>query len=473
MEGHLRPTPPLTTWDHRADGLGGSGPAGPESLSQLVRLSTHGPDPVDVAASLSDAAGFIWLDAGDEPGAGPWSVLLWAPHATLTDPAGWPAAARRLHRPTPLHAAVRPPDPLPFTAGVAGLVGYGAGDAVEAVAAAPGAGPEPDVWLAAYDGALLHHRPTSTWWAVGPPARRHAARALLEAAEPAPAAPPAPPARAWSGTPRPAWEAAATAALDAIAAGEVYQLNLTRAVHVHGVDGAWPTYLRLRSAPRPARGAYLRLPGGVAVLSNSPERLLEVDGGVARTFPIKGTRPRGRSEAEDRALAEELMHSAKELAELTMIVDLCRNDLGRVAAPGTVRVGPRTLTLHANVLHTTQEVAADLAAGVDAWDALAATFPPASVTGAPKISATRHIARLETEPRGAYCGAIGFVSDHGVARWSVAIRTAVVAGDLARYHVGSGLVADSDPAAEWDETVAKGTRLAAALHGGSPVADEG
>ncbi len=146
-----------------------------------------------------------------------------------------------------------------------------------------------------------------------------------------------------------------------------------------------------------------------------------------------------------------------------MIVDLVRNDLGRVAAPGTVRASPRRIEPLANVHHAWQEVSARLEPGRDAWDALAACFPPGSVTGAPKVRACQRIRQLEDGPRGVYCGAIGYVGRDGSARWSVAIRTAVFDGDRARYHVGGGVVAASDPADEWWETVAKGRQLARAF----------
>jgi para-aminobenzoate synthetase component 1 len=158
-------------------------------------------------------------------------------------------------------------------------------------------------------------------------------------------------------------------------------------------------------------------------------------------------------------LIAELRDSPKERAELAMIVDLVRNDLGRISVPGAIRVEPRVIRSHANVHHASQRVHARLKPGIDSWDGLAALFPPGSVTGAPKVSASRKIAELETEPRGVYCGAVGYCSG-ARARWSVAIRTAVWDGDSVRWHVGGGIVAGSDPEAEWEETVAKGLALA-------------
>lgn len=382
-------------------------------------------------------------------------MLAWDPTEVVREAADWVEAGRARTRVVSGHEG------LPFVGGCLGYVGYGAGHAVAPV---PRSAPtwEPEVWLGRYDGALLFHGPTRTWVAAGTATfRADAARRVTTAtALPPPGAPTGLALPGWS---RAAYEDAVRRTQELIRDGDVYQLNVTRVAHARGVGSAFDAMRRLRTTSRPERGAWLVLDDGVCVASNSPERLLDVDGRLATTTPIKGTRPRDPDPDKDAAAARELMSSAKERAELTMIVDLCRNDLGRVAVPGSVTVGVRTPTAHTNVHHASQAVRATLLPGVDAWDALAAVFPPGSVTGAPKIRACTRIAELEPEPRGVYCGAIGFVSDHGRASWSVAIRTAVFRGDEARWHIGSGIVADSDPSAEWEETVAKGTLLAAAI----------
>src|SRR5690606_33371615 len=168
-------------------------------------------------------------------------------------------------------------------------------------------------------------------------------------------------------------------------------------------DGPWPSWRRLRRLSAPAYGAWLRLDERIVVQSNSPELYLAVDGREVVSLPIKGTRPRDAE--RDAELAAELLASPKEQAELTMIVDLVRNDLARVCEPGTIRAGARVVTPHANVHHAAQRVEGRLAAGRDLWDAFAHAFPPGSVTGAPKIRACQRIAELEDEPRGVYCGA--------------------------------------------------------------------
>ncbi len=413
------------------------------------------PDPESVFHLLRDRPGAAWLDAVRETRG--WSILAWDPVAVISEGADWPAAGRALRRP-------RAASDAPFASGVLGYVGYGAGHRVEAVPAeAPS--PEPEVWLARYEGALCYRHADGAWTVSGPPAFRAEAEALLAAARPLPPPPRAAPPRARHTVDPARFRDAVRRIRELIADGDCYQVNLTRAVHVEGVTDVWSAYRRLRAGSSAPHAAWIRLDPSLVVLSNSPELLLEVRGDAARSRPIKGTRPRHPDPEVDRALAAALEVSEKDRAELAMIVDLVRNDLGRVAVPGSVHAGPRTLTLHANVHHAGVDVTATLEPGRDAWDALAALFPPGSVTGAPKVRACQRIATLEHAPRGVYCGAIGFVDDSGDAGFSVAIRTAVARGDAVRYHVGGGIVADSDPDDEWWETVHKGRALDAALCG--------
>jgi para-aminobenzoate synthetase component 1 len=180
------------------------------------------------------------------------------------------------------------------------------------------------------------------------------------------------------------------------------------------------------------------------------------EAGNVQTDPIKGTRPRGRTPAEDRALAAELLASAKDRAENVMIVDVLRNDLGRVCRPGSVRV-PRLCRLErtAAVQHLVSTVTGRLAPGRDAFDLLAASFPGGSITGAPKIRAMEIIEELEPVRRGPYAGAALWVGPDGAMGSSILIRTFVADGERLSLHVGGGITWRSDPAAEWDETVAK------------------
>jgi len=268
-------------------------------------------------------------------------------------------------------------------------------------------------------------------------------------------------------------------AREEIAAGNYYQVNLahrfTRPMEGDPVD----LYRALRARhPAPYMG-YLAGHAGMALLSASPELLLEFDGELARTRPIKGTAPRGRTIEEDERRARELLASEKDLAELAMIVDLERNDLGRVCVPGSVRVERHGhLESYATVHHLSADVVGLALPGVDAVDLLAALFPGGSVTGAPKLAAMEAIARLEGEGRGFFTGALGFLGLDGRAAFNILIRTLVwkssPRGEVS-FHVGGGITWSSDARAEDDETLAKGAALAAVLEGefGRPAGKKG
>jgi para-aminobenzoate synthetase component 1 len=188
--------------------------------------------------------------------------------------------------------------------------------------------------------------------------------------------------------------------------------------------------------------------------------------GHVETRPIKGTRPRGLSPLHDAALSLSLRESEKDRAENLMIVDLLRNDLSRCCRPGSVRV-PELFTLegYRTVHHLVSTVIGDLETGRDAVDLLAAAFPGGSITGAPKIRAMEIIAELELSRRGIYCGSIGYVSTTGAMDMSIVIRTLVAAGGRVTFSVGGGIVADSDPESEFQETLQKARALITALAG--------
>jgi para-aminobenzoate synthetase component 1 len=208
----------------------------------------------------------------------------------------------------------------------------------------------------------------------------------------------------------------------------------------------------------------------MAIASLSPERFLRIDAAsrLVEARPIKGTRPRGATPAKDDELARELQTSAKDLAENVMIVDLLRNDLGKVCRTGSVTV-PRLLALesHPTVHHLVSTVTGVLRDGADAFDLVRAAFPGGSITGAPKIRAMEIIAELERAPRGVYCGAIGYVSVTGAMDLNIPIRTIVIrereGEGEATFHAGAGIVWDSEPAAEYQETLAKARTLIEAL----------
>lgn len=248
-----------------------------------------------------------------------------------------------------------------------------------------------------------------------------------------------------------------------IASGDVYQVNLSQrarcafAGDVLGLHGA------LRAGNPAPYGAFLDF-GDFQLLSTSPELFLRKRGRVVETRPIKGTRARGRDAVEDAAYAAELRSSEKERAELLMIVDLERNDLGRVAEFGSVRVeGLYHLERYARVMHQTAQVFAELASGYDVFDCIEALFPGGSITGAPKVRAMEIIEELEPTRRGAYCGAMGYVGFDGDAQLNIAIRSLHVKDGVLDYQVGSGIVWDSDAESEYLETMAKGRAIREAV----------
>jgi len=252
---------------------------------------------------------------------------------------------------------------------------------------------------------------------------------------------------------------------DHIAAGDVYQVCLTHRLEAPLVGGtAWDLYRELRAINPAPFASYLKFPK-VEVVSSSPERFLKLDAaGVAESRPIKGTRPRGGTPAEDERLRRELQNSPKDRAENVMIVDLVRNDFGRVCSYRSVQV-PDFLAIepYATVFQMVSTVQGRLAPGRDRFDLIRACFPGGSMTGAPKIEAMKIIDRLEPVARGIYSGAIGYLGFGGRMDLSMAIRTILVKDHRCYFHVGGGIVADSDPAAEYRETQDKARALLAAL----------
>ncbi len=236
--------------------------------------------------------------------------------------------------------------------------------------------------------------------------------------------------------------------------GDVYQVNLSRRVVARGRLDPLRTWLRLLLGNRARRAVFIDTGAG-AVVSNSPEMLLRARGSRVLTVPIKGT-----SAGTD--AREGLLTSAKEKAELLMIVDLVRSDLGRVAEPGTVLTGGRRVGRVGHLWHAMRRVEATLAPGKDAWDAFSALFPAGSVTGAPRVAAMEIIRALEPCPRGVYCGTVGWFGERA-ADLNVAIRTISFLGDEAHVQTGSGIVLASDPARELAEAKLKAERLLAAL----------
>lgn len=252
-------------------------------------------------------------------------------------------------------------------------------------------------------------------------------------------------------------------AIEYIAAGDIFQVNLSQRFDADLSIDPYELYLRLRGINPAPFASYLNF-GDVIVASASPERFLRVTGDCVETRPMKGTRPRGKSIAEDESLAAELMASAKDRAENIMIVDLERNDLGKVCEYGSVRVDELCkLEKYATVFQLTSTVGGRLRGGADRIDLLKACFPGGSITGAPKVRAMEIIDELEPTRRGLYTGAIGYMGFDGGMDLNMVIRTFVIKGNKVYFHVGGGIVADSNPQAEYQETMDKARALIVAL----------
>ena len=445
-------------------------------LPELAALA-----PMDVAERFRDLPGLALLESARPGRNARWTYLTADPVAVLEAAAGGEdpfASARRLLGRLATDR-VGGPDRPAYLGGLAGFLGYDLGRRFERLPSIAIADQElPVLRLALYDWAIAWDRREGRAWLggravderIGRLDRRLAeVRARLASVASTPAESRgsrddvSPGIELRSGLDRAAYEAGVGSIRDAIAAGEIYQANLTRRLEAPFRGDPWPIYRRLRTGDPALFAAYLDLGASPlngaprAIVSASPEPFLSAtpDGDVASN-PIKGTRPRGNDRDDDRRLARELLASAKDRAENVMIVDVLRNDLGRVCRPGSVRV-PRLCRLErtAAVQHLVSTVTGRLAPGRDAFDLLAASFPGGSITGAPKIRAMELLERLEPVRRGPYTGIAGWLGPDGAMGTSILIRTFVADGERLSLHVGGGITWRSDPAEEWDETVAK------------------
>jgi anthranilate synthase component I len=378
--------------------------------------------------------------------------------------AAW--AAERQPRTTSIDS-VDPATP-PFRGGWALLLDYELAAQVEPVLALPMRADGLPVALALRcPAAVLRDRSSGACIAVAEPV--HAAlldriEADLTAAQTLPALP------AWPGPVAvdedlPArFTDAVRSVLDYLRAGDVFQANISRAWEARFAAPLPPVqlYARLRQA-NPAPFAGLFAAHGRAVVSSSPERLVSVHGTLVQTRPIAGTRPRFAGD-DDAARIGELVGHPKERAEHVMLIDLERNDLGRVCAPGTVEVDElMSVESYAHVHHIVSNVRGRLRAGTTPGEVIRAVFPGGTITGCPKVRCMQVIAELEQQARGAYTGAFGWLGSDGDMDLNILIRTAEVAGDRVRFRTGAGIVVDSQPDRELDETRAKARGLLRAL----------
>ena len=252
-----------------------------------------------------------------------------------------------------------------------------------------------------------------------------------------------------------AFEKAVEKALAYIRAGDIMQVVLSQRLAVPYAAAPLDLYRALRTL-NPSPYMYFMDLGGFHIVGSSPEILVRLEDGQVTVRPIAGTRPRGKTEAEDKALEQELLADPKERAEHIMLMDLGRNDVGRVAKTGSVRVTDKmVIERYSHVMHIVSNVVGELKPGMDAVDVLRATFPAGTVSGAPKVRAMEIIEELEPTRRGIYSGAVGYIGWNGNMDTAIAIRTAVIKDGMLYIQAGAGIVADSVPRSEWNETMNK------------------
>lgn len=426
------------------------------------------PDPWQVARSLAHLPHLLFLDSADRhANRGRYSYVTADPVEVVTQ---FPPNDR------PLATSV--PGMPPFQGGWAGLFGYQLGGQFEAVP--PPRSDEfdvPSLVLGRYEWVVSFDHANARAWIVGraPSAivdrirrpdnyvtelpRFVTARAAVRDGYSLPGFP-----GVTSNFTRTEYETAVRRAVEYVHAGDVFQVNLSQRLLAPLKEHPLDLYCRLRER-NPAPFACYFDAGDFQVLSASPERFIQVaaDGSVSTT-PIKGTRPRGRSSTDDAVQIHDLTSSAKDRAENVMIVDLLRNDLGRVCRYGSVIV-PRVCEVETYrfVHHLVSEVRGRLRPGVGPFDLLRATFPGGSVTGAPKVRAMEIIAELEPTARGPYCGSVGWIGACGSMDTNILIRTFTAGRGWVQFPVGGGIVADSQPASEYEETLHKAAGLLRSL----------
>ncbi|MBI1752421.1 MAG: anthranilate synthase component I family protein [Acidobacteria bacterium] len=418
-------------------------------------------------------------DQGERVGRHSFVLLEGPGECRLPAPAtGWVEALRGLAGEAPadaLHdsAAALPAlrEALPVGVGCAGYLGFEAMGALEPTLPLPARNTLglPGLWVRRFDTALVFdhlHQVAELQTLDASPEAGFARladlrRRLLEGVKDPGPGQARPVAKALMA--REAYEGAVAAAQELILDGDIYQLVPSQRFRIEDPPPPLEAYRRLRRL-NPSPYGFLLEWEDFALVGASPEMLVRVQGGEAETLPIAGTVPRGATAEEDARRFEALKRDPKELAEHQMLVDLARNDLGRVGVPGGVHVErPLALQRTSHVLHLTTTVKAQLKAGVDALDVLAAAFPAGTVSGAPKLRACQRIAELEGEVRGPYGGVLLRLGADGVLDTALILRTAVYAGGAAHIQAGAGVVRASRPEAEYVETLHKLGAIAQAL----------
>jgi anthranilate synthase component 1 len=391
---------------------------------------------------------------------------------TSDDPLAWIEAYRQRFKIAPVPGLPR------FSGGLVGYFGYDTVRYIEPRLAGGAAGEEPDVLLMLSDRVLVFDNLAGKLFivlCVEPKAENaweHAQRELdaLEARlNGALSRHPAPSLVSGSSSTseedfvsefsREGFEAAVMRIKDYIVEGDVMQVVLSQRLSVPYQAAPLDLYRGLRRLNPSPYMYYIDL-GDFHIVGSSPEILVRLEDGLVTVRPIAGTRPRGCDEEQDARLETELLADPKELAEHLMLIDLGRNDVGRIARTGSVRLTERmVIERYSHVMHIVSNVTGELRSGLGALDVLRATFPAGTVSGAPKVRAMEIIDELEPTRRGVYAGAVGYIGWNGNMDTAIAIRTAVIREGRLRIQVGAGIVADSVPASEWDETLNKGRAM--------------
>ena len=441
-------------------------------------------DSSELFATIARRPWAVFLDSGHPfTRAGRYDILAADPYCVLTTHADVTMItdrhATRLSTQDPLVLlreamgdAVATTTNLPFCGGAIGWYGYDLGRRYESLPTlARDAEDLPEMAVGLFDWAVVVDHVERRSWLVGQGRDDETRRrwmSLVRAFN-RPMAPVVPQPFRVTGEVRSNMDRATYAAgfariKDYIRNGDCYQVNFAQRFSAPAEGDGWTAYRRLRELNPAPFAAYINTPYGQA-LSSSPERLLKLDARRVETKPIKGTRPRGDTPEGDSAMAEELAGSRKDQAENLMIVDLLRNDIGRVCRPGSIAV-PKLFDIesYATVHHLVSTVAGELATDRDAFDLLRACFPGGSITGAPKIRAMQIIEELEPHRRGLYCGSIGYIGFDGNMDVNITIRTLVYNRGEIRCWAGGGIVHDSDVDAEYQETFDKAEAMLRLLH---------
>lgn len=451
-------------------------------MKRAARLESlpYSRDSGPLASRLADRPWFMFLDSCRQAAtSGRYDILACDPHVVLITRGDDTFIHRgdevEISQRDPFHlvdealAELGPAEAgeLPFAGGALGFFAYDLGRRLERLPTFASRDLDtPDMVVGLYAHAVVVDHAARACWLVSHPAARDAPTLLRRACSAQEPVTPAAFGTRFEVTSqvRPEMDFTTYAAAwqrikQYLSEGDVYQVNLTQRFSAEVRGDPWDAYQRLRHVNPAPFSAYLKLPDG-AILSSSPERFVRVQGDEVETRPIKGTRRRSGDPAEDARLAEELSTSLKDRAENVMIVDLLRNDLGKICAVGSVRV-PRLFAIetYARVHHLVSTVCGKLAPGVSAAEVLRACFPGGSITGAPKIRAMEIIEELEPNRRGVYCGAIGYLSCDGGMDTNIAIRTLVQDGTRLYCWAGGGIVMDSELESEYQECLTKAAAM--------------